>query len=45
MELPLILDPEQLAASLGADNVLMVDKGYPGAWSEWGNLADTPVEV
>lgn len=20
-------------------------KGYPGAWSEWGNLADTPVEV
>jgi thiosulfate/3-mercaptopyruvate sulfurtransferase len=19
-------------------------KGYPGAWSEWGNLADTPVE-
>jgi thiosulfate/3-mercaptopyruvate sulfurtransferase len=20
-------------------------KGYPGAWSEWGNLPDTPVEV
>ena len=20
-------------------------KGYPGAWSEWGNLTDTPVEV
>ena len=20
-------------------------KGYPGSWSEWGNLADTPVEV
>jgi thiosulfate/3-mercaptopyruvate sulfurtransferase len=20
-------------------------KGYPGAWSEWGNRADTPVEV
>jgi len=20
-------------------------KGYPGAWSEWGNLADTPVEI
>ena len=20
-------------------------KGYPGAWSEWGNSADTPVEV
>ena len=20
-------------------------KGYPGAWSEWGNLAETPVEV
>jgi len=20
-------------------------KGYPGAWSEWGNLADTPIEV
>lgn len=19
-------------------------KGYPGAWSEWGNLADTPIE-
>ena len=20
-------------------------KGYPGAWSEWGNLADTPIEI
>lgn len=20
-------------------------KGYPGSWSEWGNLADTPVEA
>ena len=20
-------------------------KGYPGSWSEWGNLADTPTEV
>jgi len=20
-------------------------KGYPGAWSEWGNLADTPIEA
>ena len=20
-------------------------KGYPGAWSEWGNLTDTPVEI
>ena len=20
-------------------------RGYPGAWSEWGNLADTPVEA
>lgn len=20
-------------------------KGYPGAWSEWGNLPDTPIEV
>ena len=20
-------------------------KGYPGAWSEWGNLADTPIET
>ena len=27
--------------SLGYENVL----GYPGSWSEWGNHADTPVEV
>jgi thiosulfate/3-mercaptopyruvate sulfurtransferase len=20
-------------------------KGYPGAWSEWGNLPDTPIEA
>ena len=20
-------------------------RGYPGAWSEWGNLPDTPIEV
>ncbi len=20
-------------------------KGDPGAWSEWGNLADTPIEI
>ena len=20
-------------------------KGYPGSWSEWGNLADTPIET
>ena len=26
--------------SLGYERV----KGYPGAWSEWGNLPDTPVE-
>lgn len=26
--------------SLGYERV----KGYPGAWSEWGNLRDTPVE-
>lgn len=27
--------------SLGYKNV----KGYPGSWSEWGNLADTPIDV
>ncbi len=27
--------------SLGYQNVL----GYPGSWSEWGNHADTPVEL
>ena len=27
--------------SLGYENVL----GYPGSWSDWGNQADTPVEV
>ena len=27
--------------SLGYNNV----KGYPGSWSEWGNLTDTPVEL
>lgn len=26
---------------LGFENI----KGYPGAWSEWGNLNDTPVET
>ena len=26
---------------LGFEKVL----GYPGAWSEWGNLNDTPVET
>lgn len=27
--------------ALGYDDV----KGYPGSWSDWGNRADTPVEV
>ncbi len=27
--------------ALGYDRV----RGYPGAWSEWGNLSDTPVET
>ncbi len=27
--------------SLGYKNVM----GYPGSWSEWGNRADTPIEV
>lgn len=27
--------------SLGYQNI----KGYPGAWSEWGNHPDTPVEI
>jgi thiosulfate/3-mercaptopyruvate sulfurtransferase len=27
--------------SLGYENV----RGYPGSWSEWGNLSDTPVEL
>jgi len=27
--------------SLGYENV----KGYPGSWSDWGNQADTPVEI
>jgi thiosulfate/3-mercaptopyruvate sulfurtransferase len=27
--------------SLGYDKV----RGYPGSWSEWGNLTDTPVEL
>jgi 3-mercaptopyruvate sulfurtransferase SseA len=123
MELPLIVEPERLAESLGAENLLVVDlckaqtsastqvpgavnfdwvnaidqqrnlrlkpaeelrtlletagvtpdrevivycqthhrsshtyvvlkslgypriKGYPGAWSEWGNLTDTPIET
>jgi len=27
--------------NLGYSNL----KGYPGAWSEWGNLSDTPIEV
>ncbi|WP_455204598.1 sulfurtransferase [Kaarinaea lacus] len=27
--------------SMGYKNV----KGYPGSWSEWGNLTDTPVEL
>ena len=27
--------------SLGYEKV----RGYPGSWSEWGNLSDTPVEV
>lgn len=26
---------------LGYENL----KGYPGAWSEWGNLPDTPIDV
>jgi len=26
--------------SLGYENV----KGYPGSWSDWGNMADTPIE-
>ena len=30
-----------LLKSLGYTNV----KGYAGAWSEWGNRNDTPVEV
>jgi thiosulfate/3-mercaptopyruvate sulfurtransferase len=30
-----------LLESLGFENV----KGYPGAWSDWGNRFDTPVEV
>lgn len=27
--------------SLGYNNV----KGYPGSWSDWGNRADTPIEI
>lgn len=30
-----------LLKHLGYENI----KGYPGAWSEWGNRHDTPVEV
>ncbi len=29
-----------LLKHLGYNNI----KGYPGAWSEWGNLPDTPIE-
>lgn len=30
-----------MLAWLGFENV----KGYPGAWSDWGNRSDTPIEV
>ena len=30
-----------LAKVLGFENI----RAYPGSWSEWGNDADTPVEV